>query len=323
MLLYEEKSHVRRRRAHPLMRRILLRSQNPAGSIWQIRCFLGSSLNCLQEKNCVAHSSMSKDPLQLKTPADFIRLDYDRRKKVNTRFSLRAYAKHLDLSIGRLSELLNGKSPLTLARAKKIAPLLRLSKEELDFFWGVVQNDHLNLNEENLSDSEKLISETEFSHISDWEYFACMALFETKSFSSKHEWISKKLKMPRSRLETVLNHLLREGYITKENDTYKSNFNKVFAKSNVPSKILQNANVERMQKSILEFATTEFNQRDVTSLTFPVDVQKIPEAKILIKQFKENMIKLLQTEKTTEVYFLNIQLFPISNTSLTTDEKNA
>ncbi len=56
-------------------------------------------------------------------------------KARNSSFSLRAFAQRLDLSSGALSEVLNGKRPLSIAIKKRIAPKLLLSpQEELEFF---------------------------------------------------------------------------------------------------------------------------------------------------------------------------------------------
>ncbi len=43
-----------------------------------------------------------------------------------------------------------------------------------------------------------------------------------------------------------------------------------------------------------------------------VDSEKIPEAKILIKEFRQKMSALLESGKKDEVYQLAVQLYPLS-----------
>jgi transcriptional regulator with XRE-family HTH domain len=59
-----------------------------------------------------------------------VKAEFQKKKSRNPRFSIRQYAKKLELSIGALSELLAGKRRLTRARALKIVECLELTEDE-------------------------------------------------------------------------------------------------------------------------------------------------------------------------------------------------
>lgn len=62
--------------------------------------------------------------------------DYEQRKQRNARFSKRAYARYLGISSGRLADLLNGRTRLSVRLAQKIAEKLGISDtEKQDFIY--------------------------------------------------------------------------------------------------------------------------------------------------------------------------------------------
>jgi PAS domain S-box-containing protein len=65
---------------------------------------------------------------------DFLELELNRRKNNNSRYSLRAFAKFLDIGPATLSRILNGQQDLSIAITKKILNKLKVSSEERVLF---------------------------------------------------------------------------------------------------------------------------------------------------------------------------------------------
>ena len=68
--------------------------------------------------------------------------ELDRRKRYNTSYSLRAYARDLKLQPSKLSEILNKKQGLSVEKGKVIANCLNFNNAELEFFILLIEAQH-------------------------------------------------------------------------------------------------------------------------------------------------------------------------------------
>jgi uncharacterized protein (TIGR02147 family) len=260
-------------------------------------------------------------PSRSKTAADFLRAQYEERKKKNSRYSLRAYAKLLGISSGRLSEVLSKKSLLGYRTATKITAKLDLTTKEKSAFLAMVESELFNNNRKRYNRKApsrfRQMPLEEFSIVSDWEYFAMLALIDTKSFKSDESWISKKMGLPVSRVEKVLGDLKSMDLIqTATSGVITTTHNEISTLTDVPSEVLRKSNIDAIQRGVDKIAITDVLLRDVTSLTIPVSLSKIREVKAVIQQCKMKIMKLMDEESTTDVYNLNIQFVPVTDTDV-------
>lgn len=215
--------------------------------------------------------------------------DYEMRRVKNPRFSKRSYARILGVSSGRLTDILNQKSPLSEKMAATFATKLILSPEERDYFLHLVENEQQTRVDRRRKTSRlpiKKLSLKEYESLSDWEYFAFLALIETSTFKSDITWIARKLNVDIDRMTNVIRSLQQLGFIT----------------------IDSTGTIANVHKSL-----STLNE---TSLTLPVNPAKLKDAQSLIREFKMKMVNLLVDQDTSEVYNLNIQLVPISTSGI-------
>lgn len=66
---------------------------------------------------------------------------YEEKKKSNVRFSLRAFARFLDLSPSTLSEIINRHHTLSTRSAKKVLEKIKLGSEDSTLFMKLVQEE--------------------------------------------------------------------------------------------------------------------------------------------------------------------------------------
>ncbi|MGE5085033.1 MAG: DUF4423 domain-containing protein [Bacillota bacterium] len=250
------------------------------------------------------------------TSRDILLFDYEKKRQRNSRFSRRAYGKLLGISSGRLTEILNGKSPLTNKKAQSIVHKLDLDSFEQHFFLLLVNRE--NATREDRRRKPRLMTEKqllleEFALISDWEYFSLMSLIETSEFKSDKKWIAKKLAITLDRTEEVIARLLKLKLIhINDKGSYKNTYRSLSTLTDVPSEVLRKANTDCIVQALDKMNTIDVLNRDITSMTFPANPAKMTEAKELIREFKGKMAKLMSTGKTSEIYNLNVQLVPVS-----------
>lgn len=252
-------------------------------------------------------------PQIFKKSVEILIHDYEIRKKRNPRFSKRAYANLLGLSSGRLTDVLSERSPLAVKSAAKIAKKLIVPTQEQELFVALVENEQVARRQKTGSGKQKRLNLDEFAIISDWEYFAFMALLETSVFKNDVSWIAKKLGISVQRTKEIIEHLTTHNFITKnELGTFSNVHNSLSTLTDIPSEVLQKANVDCILSGIQRMNTVGILERDVTSLTLPISVRKIPALKSLIREFKSKAAALMHNEHTDEVYNLNIQLVPVT-----------
>lgn len=68
--------------------------------------------------------------MKVKLPVDWLREDFEARKRKNSAYSMRAYARDLKVSQSILSLILNGKRGIGLNLAERLSETLNLSKRE-------------------------------------------------------------------------------------------------------------------------------------------------------------------------------------------------
>ncbi|MBO9666790.1 MAG: DUF4423 domain-containing protein [Bdellovibrio sp.] len=73
---------------------------------------------------------------------EFILRELERRQKRNPSYSLRAFARDLEMPSSRLSEILNRKMGLSEARAMALAEKLNLEASEKEFFIDLALSEH-------------------------------------------------------------------------------------------------------------------------------------------------------------------------------------
>ena len=68
--------------------------------------------------------------------------ELERRCKRNPSYSLRSFARDLNLSVGSISKVLSGKQGLSASKAKQISKLLDLGDSETELFCTLVESSH-------------------------------------------------------------------------------------------------------------------------------------------------------------------------------------
>lgn len=250
------------------------------------------------------------------TSKDVLLFDYNNKKSKNARFSKRSYAKLLGLSSGRLTEILNGKAPLTEKKAQAIVNKLGLEPYEKQYFLRLVENENLQRSERRgraeYGVVPRRLKMDEVVLVQDWEYFALMSLIEVSTFKSDKKWIAKKLGLPQSRVEEVLQRLVAMGFVRMDENGIRNIHRSMSTLTDIPSEALRKANASCILQGLEKMSTVDILARDITSMTFPVDPRNLKEAKKLIREFKSKMARLMKQGQTSEIYNLNIQLVPVS-----------
>ncbi len=258
---------------------------------------------------------------------DFLKVELEQRQIGNSRYSLRAFARDLELSPSRLSEVMNGKGSLSCSSALKVAKNLNLTKKEMKIFTSLVnlQNSSSKKNKndahiylKNINDNNTLsLSQDTFNLISEWYYFAILSVLELDECNGESQWIAKRLNLAIDTTEDALSTLLALSMVEKTAVGWRLPKEKVsFQTTNeIQSISLRKSHKESLYQAINSIEKHSIEQRDITSITMAIDKNKIPQAKKLIRKFRASLCEFMESGKKNEVYNLNIQLIPLTEQS--------
>jgi len=236
-----------------------------------------------------------------------------RRKKLNSKYSLRAFARDLDVEVSSLSKIMRGKRKVSHALFGQMTARLGVSDSDIitlnqgEFFGlGQATPTYANISDE--------VAEV----MADWLHFAILELTRVRFFEGNLNWIALTLGEPVYKVKWAVERLQKTGYLLiKEDGTWVDSSE--YITSIVPN--LTSQTKMRVQSEILERAIRSIHQiplqdRDNTSVTMAIDLSKLAEARALIKKFRRQLCKLLTEQPNhDEVYQLGIALYPLTQVS--------
>ncbi len=230
----------------------------------------------------------------------------------NPKYSLRAFARALGIGPSALSDMLNGKRAITKASIERLGLALGLNLSELSQYTN-------NINKNQLSSLafEQITLDT-FAIISDWYHYAILELMKVKNFKNDLAWLTKSLGITKSEANAAVERLLRVGLIKVDKKgkwiDSSSGFSTNIAGSSITSAANKKLQKQVLEKSLWALETLPPSVRNHTSMTMPINPNKLPEAIERIKEFRREMCQFLENDSNLlEVYNLAISLYPISN----------
>jgi uncharacterized protein (TIGR02147 family) len=153
--------------------------------------------------------------------------EYLRRKKNNPRYSLRAFARHMAIPSGPLSEILAKKRPLTSKQGDRLADRLGYSSDDRKAFLDQIEKERpvagalkSLIAPRNIPDPYQQIQEDRFSLIADWYHFALLALLETTGCRNDPKWMARRLGIPVTQVRSALERLERLELLQRREGRY-------------------------------------------------------------------------------------------------------
>lgn len=236
---------------------------------------------------------------------EFLCKQYLKKKQRNPRYSLRSLARQLDLNSGRLSEYLAGKRTITRTMAERMADGIGLSIRDRKRFLDAGYK-------ENQKKAFVPLRQDEFFAISDPTHFYLLSLLETNKLEHSIDWIAKRLGISSIEARDCMDRLKRLGLVAMEKGEFKVINGHLTTTHDVPSASLRKSHRKSIQQAMEALEQVPVHLRDITSITMPIDVARLEDAKKLTKKFRREMAELLERGNKTEVYNLNIQLVPVT-----------
>lgn len=240
---------------------------------------------------------------------ELLKAELLRRKRDNKSYSLRAFAEYLQVPPGRLSEILAGKRPISKKMKTKLSERLGftaihdlLESSSPAFTFAQREDYHF-------------LTDDAFSVLADWYHFAILSLADTKDFKTDPKWIAKRLNISVFQAKDSLEKLKNLGLIELKGTKLRKTNKNFSTTTDMESHALRISHRQSIEQALLALNEVPLELRDITGITLAIDLKRLPLAKKIIKEFRLKMSDLLEKGDQSEVYNLNIQLYPVSTRS--------
>lgn len=251
----------------------------------------------------------------------FLQEELLRRCKKNPRFSLRAFARTLDVEASSLSKILNGKRTLTKKMLHRLCTQLGLGPDQVKEFEDRLpqaspprQGATGGLPLSGRDDYQQVSADT-FNAISDWYHYAILELITVRGFEASPIWIARVLDITASEANFAIERLRRLGLLKSRDD---GNWEAGKLTTNAEGGEVTAAAFRKLQRQILSQAidvmeNVPLTERDQSSITMSVSKERLAEAKNRIRAFRRELCAFLQDDAPhDDVYQLSISLFPVT-----------
>lgn len=246
--------------------------------------------------------------------ADIIQAELERRQRANKSFSLRAFARILNISPSTLSEIIRKKHGISRQLAVKFIDKLSYVDEEADFFlslYDFIHSPDLSIRDESYAKIQgfrtkrrhRMLVDDEFKMISHWYHLAILELVKLNSFKFDYDWIAEKLGTSTLEVMSAISRLKQLGMI-------KVNKNGLELVTEASSSLvaLDSSAVNRFFRQCFERAVDALNYGDPYDTCAGVSLVAIDEddlemLRVKMKTFRVDMTnQLAEKPKKTKLY---------------------
>jgi len=248
---------------------------------------------------------------------------------VNSRYSLRSFARDLKVSPGRLSEILSKKQGLSQDSAKNLAHILKLSEQETLHFTQLVLSIDGRSKKAKIQAKKSLkifaltksittINATIFDLIKDWHHFAIIELLKCNLQSTSPEILALQLGLKVEETKISLKLLQDLNLIHYKNGKYISLEKKFTTLDGDYSLAIRHFNSQILEKARLAIFDQGIDQRYLSTLTIALHKSHLKKVTKLIakqrRELNEYITKLSEIEKTAPnaVYSIATQCFELT-----------
>ncbi len=238
-----------------------------------------------------------------------------KQRRIQSKFTLRDFAKYLDIDSASLSSILNKKRPFPLKYVQPVTNKLNLSEvEKQKFMQSVIEFRNNNKQTVKRKEVKEIrIPEKECQElISEWDFAAVLSIYKRESIVVDKSLVASELNLNLNRVEYIESKLNNWGiinlYLRKVNDG-KIRF--VTTEDKISDALIK-SHLDGLDMAKEKLEQVDILMRDFSSTTFAINSKKINRAKKLIRKFRKEMDQLLEDGSEDKVYYLGVQLFPLS-----------
>lgn len=229
-------------------------------------------------------------------------MEFADRQSKNRNYSLRAFARDVDLSLTSVSLILKRKRKPSPKARKRLVEWLDLSpayQQEMGYWVP----------------SEEFVEHDKFKMTSEWVHWAILNLVREGAPPKSVQSLEKHLDLPASVVAASVDRLLRLGFIRKEGKHYVRNLDQVRTKDDVPATAYRKLHSEVLDVAKVALVNTPIDKREFSTSFMMIRPAHIGRVKDLIRKFRAEMADIFDSEASTtkdsKLHVIAVQMFPL------------
>ncbi len=265
-------------------------------------------------------------PKEFDNHISYLKYIFKQRVNKNPSYSLRAFARDLQISPARLSQILNQTGNLGPIISKKICKHLDLNEDDTKYFYNIASNKQTKFLEEDRKTyieaeskwkSAIQVDLKDFATINKWYYLAIWNYLLLNKNNSLEGIQNAFPQVESSLIQECLSLLLKYFYITKENDLYIPTKEKMAVFSKASSKEIRDFHRQMITMATEAIEEQNINERFLYNMMIPMSQEKYPQ---FIKKLSD-YLKIISQEldlnpandpDLKNIYAVNFQIFKLS-----------
>lgn len=261
-------------------------------------------------------------------PSQFLKDHLKNKKKLNSAFSLRSWAKLLGMkSHGPLHAILNQQRGIPKKLVPPLIQSLKLNKKDAKYFEALVDFQRSKTIEEKDFYRERLekLSPTPLRELNDLEAYKYITdpvqivlaeMTQLKNFQNNPAWIKKhfRLSLNLRDIEIIIERLLKLGVVEEHGDKLLKRVEHIYTKFDVLSDTIQNYHKICSQMAIDEISKQDLLEREFNAIAFNIKKKDLPKMKEAMRDFINQLVEEYEapSHKGDETYQLNLQFFSLT-----------
>lgn len=248
------------------------------------------------------------------------------RQASEPKYSVRKWAREMDISHALLVMLLQGKRGIKLKHVSTLARGMNLGATEKTYLQALVElNDARSLEEASLARSwiRELNPEAsirtrevdEFEMISSWLHFAILALCSVEGFEGDAVFFERRLKSKASvsEIRAAVSRLLSLGLLARMPDgRIFETHQDVSTKNDRGNSAVRKYHSEISALASRAVLEQDVSEREFQSFAVSVHPDQVPMVKEMVRKFRSQLVEALASRKGTDVYNVNLQFFRLT-----------
>ena len=252
----------------------------------------------------------------------YLQFEFDARKKRRPHYSLRAFARDLELSPSALSEYLSGKLVFSEERVLQVSKKIQLKSAQIEHWIDLIRMEGASSKADREVAAAKVraratqekgtIALDLFKTISDWYHFALLELIDINEKYQDHKAAASALGLDVKTVKEAWDRLIQVGLAEKKDGLYKASSLATFVVEDIPSAALQNFHAGLMSKALFAQEEQPTEKREFVSIVFSFKQDDLKAIKDEVYKFQVDLTtRYAQKKSKDSVYCISTQLFDL------------
>lgn len=260
--------------------------------------------------------------MQQEVYLQILQREFDKKKDKNPRYSLRIFARHLDIDHSTLSQIFSRKRGISEKLAQKIVGNLTLTHHEKQKFLTSVDTCFARAKKKKAAAAEKLSQISKFSNsvvvhqdplntINHWRHVAIYELVSNNRATSVNQLVEI-LKISFDQATIIVKQLCDLKILQNIEGVLSATASSVQTLNDIPSEAIVKYHASIAEKAVQSVATQHVLEREFQNLVISFSKDQMNGAKQMIRDFmSEFSTKYYNETPATEIYSLSVNFFSL------------